>query len=159
MCTGDGRWIYFHSNRSGQSQVWKARPDGSGAVPVTQRGGFAAMESPDGTVLYYSKFTQGAAALWSMPVAGGAEGELLAGMSDWSAFAPAAKGVYFIPPRGPFDPASIQFFHLAERRTTMVASLPKPVFLGLTVSPDEKSLLFTQIDEQASDVMLVDGLR
>ena len=156
----DGRWIYFHSNRSGESQVWRARPDGSQAVQVTRHGGFAALESLDGRVLYYSKFTQGTVALWSAPVSGGAEVEVLRGLSDWSTFAPVADGIHFVaPPRSGAQGATIQFYSFAERRTTTVASLQEPAFLGLTVAADNRSLLFTQIDEQDSDVMLVEGFR
>lgn len=33
--SADGQWIYFNSNRSGSMQIWKMRPDGSGAAQVT----------------------------------------------------------------------------------------------------------------------------
>ena len=88
----DGRWIYFHSNRTGESQVWKARTDGSGAVQVTRHGGFAALESPAGGYLYYSKGTARGPALWGTPVDGGEEVEVLPGISDWSTFAPVDRG-------------------------------------------------------------------
>jgi Tol biopolymer transport system component len=155
----DGQWIYFHSTRSGQSQVWKARTDGSGAVPVTKRGGFAALESPDGKFLYYSKETTGGPALWRMPVGGGEENEVVAGISDWSTFAPLDHGVYFIPRRGHTAPASIQFLSFADGGITTIAAIAKPVFVGLTVSPDGKSLLYTQIDQEGSDLMLVERFR
>jgi eukaryotic-like serine/threonine-protein kinase len=35
----DGRFIYFHSNRNGSSQVWKMRADGSEPRPITTGGG------------------------------------------------------------------------------------------------------------------------
>ena len=157
--SGDGQWIYFHSTRSGQSQVWKARTDGSGAVPVTRRGGFAALESPDATFLYYSKETPGGPALWRMPVGGGEESEVVAGISDWSTFAPLNHGVYFIPRRGPSAPASIQFLSFADGAITTIIGIAKPVFVGLTVSPDGRSLLYTQIDQESSDLMLVERFR
>jgi Tol biopolymer transport system component/DNA-binding winged helix-turn-helix (wHTH) protein len=155
----DGQWIYFHSTRSGQSQVWKARTDGSGAVQVTKRGGFAALESPDGRFLYYSKETPGGPALWRMPVGGGEEHEVVAGISDWSTFAPLNHGVYFIARRGHTAAASIQFLSFADGAITTIIVIAKPVFVGLTVSPDGKSLLYTQIDQESSDLMLVERFR
>ena len=157
--SGDGQWIYFHSTRSGQSQVWKARTDGSGAVQVTRRGGFAALESPDGRHLYYSKGTRSGPALWKMPVNGGEETEVVAGISDWSTFAPLDHGVYFIPRRGPTAPASIQFLSFADGAIRTIIAIAKPVFVGLAVSPDGRSLLYTQIDQETSDLMLVERFR
>lgn len=33
--TPDGRWIYFNSTRTGRMQLWRMRPDGSGAEQLT----------------------------------------------------------------------------------------------------------------------------
>jgi len=53
--SSDGQWVYFNSNRSGSSQIWRMRPDGSGYSQVTVNGGFEAVESPDGNTLFYTK--------------------------------------------------------------------------------------------------------
>ena len=37
----DGRFIYFHSDRNGSSQVWKMRADGSDPRPITSGGGLS----------------------------------------------------------------------------------------------------------------------
>ncbi len=155
----DESWVYFHSNRSGASQVWKVRTDGSGAVPVTRNGGFAALESPDGKFLYYSKGTARGPALWRVPVDGGEEVEVLEGISDWSTFAPMDQGIYFIPRREPTAGASIQFLNFADGKIRTIAAIAKPVFIGLTISPDGRSLLYTQIDQEGSDLMLVENFR
>ena len=49
----DGRWVYFDSDRSGDSQVWKIPAGGGTAVRVTKRGGRNPLESVDGRTLYY----------------------------------------------------------------------------------------------------------
>jgi Tol biopolymer transport system component/DNA-binding winged helix-turn-helix (wHTH) protein len=155
----DGRWIYFHSNRSGASQVWKVRTDSSGAVQVTKQGGFAALESTDGKFLYYSKATPRGPALWRVPVGGGEEVEMLEGISDWSTFAPVDKGIYFIPRREPTASASIQFLSFADGQIKNIIAITKPVFVGLTAAPDGQLLLYTQIDQEGSDLMLVEHYR
>jgi TolB protein len=47
----DGEWLYFNSSRSGAMQLWKVRPDGSGATRVTFDEGYRDWfphPSPDG---------------------------------------------------------------------------------------------------------------
>jgi hypothetical protein len=44
-------------------------------------------------------------------------------------------------------------------RMSAVADIPRPVSLGLTLSPEEDLLLYGQIDRKTSDLMLVDGFR
>ena len=53
--SGDGKSIYFGCNRSGDFQVWKMPATGGEAVQMTRKGGYAALESPDGKFLYYTK--------------------------------------------------------------------------------------------------------
>jgi Tol biopolymer transport system component len=155
----DGRWIYFHSDRSGTSQVWKVRPDGSGAVQVTRNGGGVALESKDGKYLYYSKTTPRGPSLWRVPVDGGEEIEVLEGISDATTFALTDQGIYFIPRREPSAPASIQFLSFADGQIKTIITVAKPVFVGFTVSRDGQSLLYTQIDQEGSDLMLVEQFR
>jgi dipeptidyl aminopeptidase/acylaminoacyl peptidase len=155
----DGWWIYFHSARGGSSQIWKMRSDGSGAVQVTKRGGLAALESTDGKFLYYSKGSAHGPSLWRVPVDGGEEVEVLEGVSDWSTFALTDRGIFFIPKREPTAGASIQFLSFAAGTIKEVASILKPVFVGLTISPNGQSLLYTQIDQEGSDLMLVENFR
>jgi hypothetical protein len=94
-----------------------------------------------------------------MPVGGGEENEVMAGISDWSTFAPLNHGVYFIPRRGHTAPASIQFLSFADGAITTIMAIAKPVFVGLTAAPDGWSLLYTQIDQETSDLMLVERFR
>ena len=117
------------------------------------------MESPDGKFLYYSKGPAHGPALWRIPVDGGEEVEVLTGISDWSTFAPVKQGIYFVPQREPTAPASIQFLSFAEGRIKTIIPIAKPVFVGLTVSPDRQSILYTQMDHEGSDLMLVEHFR
>ena len=119
----------------------------------------AGLDSTDGKFLYYSKGSVHGPALWRVPVEGGEEVEILEAISDWSTFVPSERGIYFIPKREPTAGASIQFLSLASRKISTVATIHQPVFVGLTVHPDGGSILYTQIDNEGSDLMLVENLR
>jgi hypothetical protein len=41
----------------------------------------------------------------------------------------------------------------------LISKIGKPVELGLSVSPDRKWILYSQIDERSSDLMLVENFR
>jgi eukaryotic-like serine/threonine-protein kinase len=163
----DGKWIYFTSLRSGRRQVWKAPAGGGEAVSVTKNGGFVAMESADGKSVFYTNRIDQAPmtaadmasmALWRIPVGGGEESQLLPSV-DWRAFTPVNNGIYFIPEPGADGKHFIQFLNFAIGKVKMVAVIPHRPYLGLSVSPDEHSILYAQVDESSSDLMLVENFR
>jgi eukaryotic-like serine/threonine-protein kinase len=157
----DGRWIYFCSNRSGRRELYKIPATGGQAVQVTTQGGFEGLESADGQTLYFTKNSFDST-LWRQTTgatAGGAEAlafnsnRLIYGRS-WTL---ANQRIYFA------DSASvIQFFNLTTGKTTPVATIEKKLHnsnQSLAVSPDGRWLLYTQIDQQGSDLMLVENFR
>ena len=73
----------------------------------------------------------------------------------------ARNGIYFLQSDG--QVLSIHFHDFKSGRTTLLATLPKeksiPIVGGLAISPDGHSLLYSQVDEQNSDIMLVENFR
>jgi Tol biopolymer transport system component len=67
----DGKWIYFGSERDGGEQIWRVLAYGGPASRVTSNGGEIALESWDGTQIFYSKPSD--PGLFATPVEGGAE--------------------------------------------------------------------------------------
>jgi len=158
----DGRWIYFGSNRNGSLQIWKAPTEGGQAVQVTKQGGFEGFESPDGRFFYYAK-GRGIPGIWRIPVEGGAETPVLdihqAGL--FRSWAVVEHGIYFVTAETQ-GRSLIEFFSFATGQVTPVAAPEKPIFRifwGLAVSPDGQWLLFTQMDQQSSDIMLMENFR
>jgi Tol biopolymer transport system component/predicted Ser/Thr protein kinase len=151
----DGRWIYFASDRTGGWQVWKMPAEGGKAVQVTKGGGFAAFESYDGETLYYTKGQFGSG-LWKVPVAGGEETPVLDQLAAWGYWGLARKGIYF------YDAGTkaIEFYSFATRKVARVVTPergPALAFPGLGVSPDGRWILYTQVDNSSSNIMLVEN--
>ncbi len=158
----DGRWIYFHSNRSGESQVWKMPAQGGNPLQVTRKGGIAAQESADGAFLYYSKASRTGRSLWRIPLvsgAGGGEEQILESIHESGAFAVVDRGVYFVQKSHPTGGASIQFLDFAGGKTRTIIASDRPIVTGLTVSPDGRTILYTQVDREDSDLMLLENFR
>jgi Tol biopolymer transport system component len=152
----DGRWIYFMSNRTGQPQVWKMPSAGGEPVQVTTNGGYAALEASDGKTLYYSR-TAGTSSLWKLPLQGGIEAEVVDAVTFLN-FALGRKGVYFISPSA-LSQRSIQYLDIATGKTETIAVIGRYGTNGLSVSPDERTILYAQQDQLTSDLMLVENFR
>ena len=153
----DGNWIYFTSNRTGRWEVWKVPTGGGKEIQVTRNGGQGAFESPDGQSIYYLKGHIFSEALWKMPVSGGEESQVLPSVVS-DAFSLVKEGIYFIP-GPPFTKSSIQFLSFVTGKVKTVAPMSAPAFSGLSVSPDGRTLLFSQLDNVVSDLMLVENFR
>ena len=156
----DGRWIYFASNRTGSSQVWKMPSAGGPAVQVTHQGGFAAFESPDGRFLYYAKGL-GVSGLWRIPTNGGEEMEVLSSLEAgyWGYWAVVENGIYYLDTKAK---PGINFFDLATHGISRVFDLensPAWGVPGLAISPNKKTILYTQLEALTSDVILVENFR
>jgi hypothetical protein len=70
-----------------------------------------------------------------------------------------AEGVYWIPALAEDERSSIRFLNFATGASTELAKIEKTPDLGLSVSPDRRSLLFTQRDYQGEDLMVVENFR
>jgi Tol biopolymer transport system component/DNA-binding winged helix-turn-helix (wHTH) protein len=158
----DSRWVYFGSTRSGSMQIWKIPASGGEAIQVTQQGGFEGFESLDGKSFYYSK-GRAVPGIWRIPVGGGEESLVLDHHSAgyWRLWALTEKGIYFATAIAPSQPV-IEFFNFATGKITHIATLDKPISRsdpGISISADRRWLLFAQMDQSGSDIMIVDNFR
>ncbi|HEY2012438.1 MAG TPA: winged helix-turn-helix domain-containing protein [Bryobacteraceae bacterium] len=159
----DGRWIYFMSSRSGQRQVWKIPSNGGEAVQVTRNGGVVPYPSADGEFLYYSeragqRESNGLGGLRRLRLTDGRDERILPSVTYMNV-ALARDGIYFIPRAVPGEYHSVYFFGFKTKQVTPIIRLTGAVSEGLTLSPDGRSLLFTQIDSSISDLMLIEDYR
>ncbi|MEW5978625.1 MAG: winged helix-turn-helix domain-containing protein [Acidobacteriota bacterium] len=163
----DGRWIYFCSRRSGERQIWRMPAEGGEAVPVTKNGGFEAVVAPDGKALYYTKLNRagpnfGSAHLWKVSVEGGEETLVFDRAIYPRYWAVTQKGIYFVPSDWSSSP-TIKFFSFATGQVSDVVPLEKPpvryLHPGLSISPDGRSILCALVEQDTSDIMLVENFR
>jgi hypothetical protein len=112
--------------------------------------------------------------LWRIPTAGGDAEKVVDGISE-RAFVVLEKGIYYVEGQGagamwgylkggfdssgPDRRARLRFFDFASARSSIVADLGERVRLGLGVSPDGRTILFTRADNPSSDLMMVENFR
>jgi eukaryotic-like serine/threonine-protein kinase len=148
----DGRWIYFDSNRKG-GDIWKVPAQGGEAVLVNPNGVYP-VESPDGKFVYFFKDY-----LWKAPAGGGEASQVFDFPILDSHLAITDEGIYFVPKPQAAARSSIQFFNFATRKVKEIATIDKPVAYGLSVSPDRHWIIYSQLDQRGSDLMLVENFR
>jgi hypothetical protein len=68
-------------------------------------------------------------------------------------------GVWFLTPNTRSENL-LQFYDFATKSTRTVYRATRPVYAGLTLSPDHRRVLFTQLDgEGGADIMLGENFR
>jgi Tol biopolymer transport system component/DNA-binding winged helix-turn-helix (wHTH) protein len=154
----DGNWIYFTNGvDTHNAQLWKVPSKGGHAVQLTKHEAYFPLESPDGQYVYYSRDWW----LWRVTTDGTGD-QQIQGMPRLGAlgeaWSPFGSGIYFL--RDVNDKAEIDFFDLNTRNVRRVLMLEKfpPAWMGgLPVSSDAKWLLFSQVYEQSSDLMMIEN--
>ena len=157
--SSDGQWIYFSSTRAGLQNLFRIPTNGGDAVQITRQGGDLPFPSPDGQWVYYGKNTDAGGMLWKVPPAGGNE-TTLTDEPLFGVFAVSVtrSGIYFAAPAvagSQFLP--LKFHRFADGKTVELGHFEKPLHLHISVSADDKWILYTQLDSSADEVILVDN--
>ena len=158
----DGRWIYFSSTRSGVNAIWKMPSGGGTAVQVTPHSGFFGQESPDGRFLLPHEdvgLPRSVVGEPDLADAGGRGDEMLVvkGIKSYRNFVVGRRAIYYAHSEAGRD--AIRVHDLSTGRSKVVLELPKPIASGLSLSPDERYLLYSQVDDEGSELMRVDNFR
>jgi hypothetical protein len=143
-------------------QIWKTRREGKTVVQITHQGGASGPEeSFDGRRVYYVNGSSDAG-FWSASVDGGDE-RVVEGTPrvpwKWSlAWALAPSGIYFL--NGDVPRTGIDLFDLSSGQVRRVLDVERPVsYDTLAVARDGRSLMYTQVEEGAGDIMLIENFR
>ncbi len=156
----DGRFIYFSSTRGGGPlRIWKKPLDGGSPVQITHSGAGDAVETTDGSVVYFSDGADGVHQVSpdgrdEHPVPG------LANVHHSRYFDVTARGAYFL--RDATAPGILVFFDFASHRLTPLVNLESRFLRGtpsLSVTPDDAWLIYAQIDDSGSDIMMLENFR
>jgi Tol biopolymer transport system component/DNA-binding winged helix-turn-helix (wHTH) protein len=153
----DGNWIYFSSNEVGKEGIFRC--PASGGDPVLVSADMSAadpQESFDGATLY---FAGGARKRVLKKVAvgqrkSGSETAVDGFPELGGLWTVVQEGIYFVPANAP---RSVSYFDFSTRQVRPVFEVEKDFDEGLSVSTDGRWIIYSQIGEVNSDIMLVNG--
>jgi Tol biopolymer transport system component len=153
----DGKWIYFVSMRSGKPRLYKMPSSGGPPTQLSNRDAFFPLESKNGRDLYFITLPE--FELWKTTREGNAETKLITDLAPEPAFAPAENGIYYIRRAKPKGNEELVFFRYSTREAERITAIAGNAAMGVAISPDERLLLFSQIDQDDSDLMLINQFR
>jgi Tol biopolymer transport system component len=156
----DGKWIYFRSNQPGRMGVYRCPASGGDAVAVSNDiDGFSPQESFDGKTVYFASHeynsTLKKTALSGQP---STESEVdgLPRLRSSCLWILSPGGIYFVPAEAP---RSLRYYDFASKQIRPFFEVDNNFDSGLSVSPDGRWILYSQLGDTSGDIMLVDHFR
>ena len=155
----DGKWIYFMSYETLGNKFYRIyRCPATGGDAVALGSGTFPQESFDGNVLYFA--TRNVNTGLSMLSLNGAFPEAAVGgvppIVEEELWTVVPGGIYFVPMDAP---KSLRYFDFSTKQIRQIFEAQRDFGAGLSVSPDGRWLLYSQVVEYNSDIMLVDQFR
>jgi Tol biopolymer transport system component/DNA-binding winged helix-turn-helix (wHTH) protein len=156
----DGKWIYFLGREGTGHQLFRCPAGGGDATLLVESMDLTnEIESSDGKLLYFPGYLGETSMMmlaldgaWATPQ----QVPQVAKIFDQSQWALVPEGIYFTPQH---HPRSICFYDLATKHTREIFKADKDLAEGMSVSPDGRYLLYSQLDENNSSIMLVNNFR
>jgi eukaryotic-like serine/threonine-protein kinase len=155
----DGKSIYVSAADREKGEIYKVSTDGGESKLIATSSVLIGnlKESQDGKSLYFSS-AEPDSEIRVMASSGGPDHPLegmpkIRNFTDWAL---SQDGIFFLD-RGAL-PVTIKFFDFRTKQVRQIAALNKPAsdWGGLSISPDGKWLVYSQVDDTPSDIMLVD---
>ncbi|HMI50002.1 MAG TPA: winged helix-turn-helix domain-containing protein [Candidatus Saccharimonadales bacterium] len=156
----DGKWIYFLGYEGNSHQLYRCPAGGGdatllvGSLELTM-----AIESADGKVLYFSsRFIDANIMMLALDRPGATPQAIpqMAKIFTAAHWAVVPAGIYFSPHD---NPRSVCFYDFATKHTRETFRADKDLNEGMSVSPDGRYMLYSQMDESNADIMLVNHFR
>ncbi len=156
----DGKGIYFRSEEPGRPGVYRCPASGGDAIALAKDiNGINPRGSLDGKTVYFaSNHDKSTLKKVALPAQPGTE-STVDGMPRirvaelWTL---SRSGIYFVPADAP---RSLRYFDFATRQIRPIFEVDKDFSSGLSVSPDGRWILYSQVGDESGDIMLVDHFR
>ena len=151
----DGRWLYYRQDRSDGRDIVRIAATGGVPERITRDGALYPVISPDGKTLFYSK-TDRSSPLFAMPI-GGVERQIVDCVRP-RAITVTTSGLYYLGCGT--DRVSLYRRDLATGNTQTLGTVKAAgCCMGLTVSPDGRTILFARTVAVGADLLLFEDFK
>ncbi len=150
-----GHGIYFDTAAGEEaSQIFRIQEMGGRPEQVTIDGGANPVESPDGRFVYFTPKRGYGIPLKRVPTRGGEEETVVEAVFQGVAFAVTDETVYYATPPDANGAATLRSRDLKTGQDRDLITLRAARWVDMTCSPDGKTLLVTQSENNADIVMV-----
>lgn len=151
IVTADGRYIVFHSTRSGGFHIWRMGIDGDNPVMLTEGGSsYQPSVSPDGKWVVYTSLRNGLWSLWKVAIDGGTSVQVSDKTTSWPAISPDGKWIACIYDGHfsviPFEGGQARPLDLPRTASTSFGPRWKPDSRSLVISDANQGVWELPID-------------
>jgi Tol biopolymer transport system component len=152
----NGKWIYFRAYEGVGHQLYRCPAQGGDALLLAASQDLVQpTESADGKVLYFLS-READAIMMMLPLdRPGAAPQPVQGMPNVSfehRWMIASDGIYFVSQS---TPHTLSFYDFSTQKARDIFKTDRDLHDGISISPDGCYLLFSQLDENDSNIMLV----
>ena len=155
----DGKWIYFIGGGSaGGDRIYRVHSEGGQSTPVSSARGWGPKESLDGRYVYFASSASNGTSLQRAslgPIGTESPVEGIPALSFAANWTIVRDGIYFFPGD---DFTTLSFFDFASKQVRQILE-GQLVFYGVSVSPDQRYIVYARHEIPKRDVMLVDNFR
>ncbi len=140
--SGDGRFVVFHSTRSGGFDIWRMNVDGTNPLQLTfGKKNYQLFISADNRFVYYKSWEKDAGELRRVSIDGGEPEILNDKETSWLSFSPDGK--YFAAVYKT-DKPRLAIFSTETNQVVKQFDLPKTgtLFMGSRWTPDSQAVTF-----------------
>ena len=94
--------------------------------------------------------------IWRISVDGGGETKLIDGVSTTGQWTTGPDGVYYFATPDSTGRSEMRLYESSTGRTTTILTAERSVTFRIAVSPDGRTIFYPQMDDQGSDLVLVE---
>ena len=154
----DGKWLYITKATGKKRSIWRTQYAKSVTMELIADGGDFGLESPDGRSFYFAKRDEHEG-LWRQPLPGGPVVQVVERLYRRNLFAIGKTGIFYIAPVPGADYPALFFKSLQDNAPRLLLKFQHQIGWGLSLSSDERSLVFSQIDVDNTDIVLIERFR
>lgn len=150
----DGKWIYF-IGRANSERVFRCSPGGGEAEVLSSQPGSFPQESFGGDQVYFVTNVISNPTLMVISLKKPGSESMVEGMPsvNFGNWAVVPKGIYFFPN----DKWSLEYFDFAARKVIHIMELSDEPVMGISVSQDQRSIVYARLQQADTDIMVVEN--